>query len=105
MLSLLKPGSVLINTSRGDLIDEEALIEELQKGRIIACLDVFNNEPPSFESPFYSLPNCIMTPHLAGSINKECNRLGRQVLFELKHYLNSEPFENEVTQEMLDMIG
>lgn len=105
MLSLLKDGSVFINTSRGALVDENALIEELRTGRITAVLDVFQHEPPPKGSPFYDLPNCIITPHIAGSINEECKRLGCQALKELKHYLTGEPFENEVTQEMLDKIA
>jgi phosphoglycerate dehydrogenase-like enzyme len=90
MLSRMKDGAVLINTSRGPLIDEEALLNELRTGRIYACLDVFNIEPPPEESEFYKLKNCIITPHIAGSINNECYRLGRQILKEIKHYLAGE---------------
>ncbi|MFB0523189.1 MAG: hydroxyacid dehydrogenase, partial [Candidatus Bathyarchaeia archaeon] len=81
MLSRMKDGAVFINTSRGALVDEEALLDELRFGRITVCLDVFNQEPP-LEIDFYSLPNCIITPHIAGSINEECKRLGHQILKE-----------------------
>ncbi|MCW4020659.1 MAG: hydroxyacid dehydrogenase, partial [Candidatus Bathyarchaeota archaeon] len=79
-LSLMKDGATFINTSRGALVDEEALIDELRIGRITAVLDVFQEEPPPKESLFYSLPNCIITPHIAGSASGETKRLGRQAL-------------------------
>lgn len=105
MLSRMKDGAVLINTSRGPLIDEEALLDELQSGRIYACLDVFNIEPPPEKSKFYGLKNCVITPHIAGSINNECYRLGQQVLRELKHYLAGESLELEITKDLIDKIA
>ncbi|MEM4139988.1 MAG: hydroxyacid dehydrogenase [Nitrososphaeria archaeon] len=105
MLSKIKNGATIINTSRGPLIDEEALINELKTERIYACLDVFNNEPPPEESEFYKLKNCIITPHIAGSINNECYRLGQQVLKEIKHYLAGEKFDIEITKEAIETIA
>jgi len=65
-LAMLPDGAVLINTARGSLIDEEALIAELRTGRIWAGLDVTESEPPGEDSPLRSLPNVILTPHVAG---------------------------------------
>ncbi|MBC7091355.1 MAG: hydroxyacid dehydrogenase, partial [Nitrososphaeria archaeon] len=104
-LSRMKDGATIINTSRGPLIDEEALINELKTERIYACLDVFNNEPPQEKSDFYKLKNCIITPHIAGSINNECYRLGQQVLREIKHYLAGEKFEIEITKDKIETIA
>jgi D-3-phosphoglycerate dehydrogenase len=64
---LMKPTSVLVNTSRGEVIDEEALVNALQKGKIAgACLDVYEHEPPK-DSPLLKLPNVVLTPHIGAS--------------------------------------
>ena len=78
---------------------------ELQTGRLFACLDVTDPEPPVAGSPLYSLPNCILTPHVAGSTEAECLRLGDQIVVELCRYLAGEPFENEITEELSKTIG
>jgi len=64
-LSLMKPGAVILNTSRGPLIDEAALVAALAEGRIGgAGLDVFDTEPLPADHPFRTLPNVVATPHL-----------------------------------------
>lgn len=65
-LPTLKDGCLLINTARGMLIDEPALIRELSTGRISACLDVTDPEPCAQDSPLRTLPNVLLQPHLAG---------------------------------------
>jgi len=102
---LMRDGSFFINAARGALVDETALIAELESGRISACLDITDPEPPVEGSPLYRLPNCILTPHIAGSNGSECLRLGEQVVRELERYLAGHPFENEITEEMLQVIG
>ena len=104
-LALMRDGRFFINPGRGALVDEAALLAELHSGRLNACLDVTDPEPPVEGSPFYSLPNCILTPHIAGSTEAECLRLGDQVLKELRHHLAGEPFENEITEELSRLIG
>jgi len=105
-LALMKDGAFFLNSGRGALVDEEALIAELKSGRINACIDVSDPvEPPVEGSPLYNLPNCVLTPHIAGAVGKECYRLGNQVVKELRHYLNGEPFENEITEELAKIIG
>lgn len=65
-LSLMKPGSLLVNTSRGPVIDEEALAEALEKGPLGgAALDVLTEERPAAEHPLYHFENVILTPHIA----------------------------------------
>ena len=103
--ALMRDGTFFINPARGALVDEPALIAELQSGRLTACLDVTDPEPPVEGSPFYSLPNCILTPHVAGSTESECLRLGDQVVRELERHLAGKPFENEITEELLRVIG
>ena len=104
-LALLQDGAYFINPGRGALVNHDALIAELETGRIAACLDVTDPEPPPEGSPLYTLPNCILTPHVAGSLNDECLRLGNQVLEELTRLVEGRPFENEVTPEALRRMG
>jgi D-3-phosphoglycerate dehydrogenase len=67
-LALMKPTAIIVNTARGNIIDEEALIAALQEKRIGgAALDVFANEPPGIDHPLVKLDNCTVTPHLAGT--------------------------------------
>ena len=68
----MKDGAMLINTGRGGLIDEKALIDELHSGRISAAIDVFENEP-NINPEFFSLPNIILTPHI-GSMTIEAQK-------------------------------
>jgi len=71
-LSLLPQGAWLINVGRGALLDEAALIASLEAGRLgAACLDVFEQEPLPEESPLWSLPNVLISPHLAGLTTPE----------------------------------
>jgi phosphoglycerate dehydrogenase-like enzyme len=65
-LDLLRPGSVFVNVSRGPIVDPDALIERLQRGDIVAGLDVFDPEPIPADSPIKTLPNVFLSPHIAG---------------------------------------
>ncbi|MEM4436213.1 MAG: 2-hydroxyacid dehydrogenase [Thermosphaera sp.] len=62
----VKKGALIVNTSRGPIVDEEALIERLKTGEIYAALDVFEKEPLPLDSPLIGLDNVILTPHLGG---------------------------------------
>jgi phosphoglycerate dehydrogenase-like enzyme len=64
-LALMKPTAYIVNTARGPLIDQEALLDVLSKGKIAgAALDVYDDEPLPADSPFLSLPNTVLAPHL-----------------------------------------
>jgi len=97
-LALMKDNALFINVARGALVDENALVRELERGRITAFLDVTDPEPPEEGHPFYSLPNCILTPHIAGSFGDECYRLGKATLNEIEQYLKGEAVENEISR-------
>ncbi|MAV38591.1 MAG: hypothetical protein CMJ59_24400 [Planctomycetaceae bacterium] len=77
-LELMKSSSVLINVARGEIVDEQALIEALQTGQIAgAGLDAFEVEPLPLEHPFFEMPNVLMTPHTAGGSRGTSRRRGR----------------------------
>lgn len=105
-LPLLKDGALLINTARGMLIDEEALIKELQTGRITACLDVTDPEPPAADSPLRTLPNVILMPHMAGGHTVNGRRMmGRNVITEIYNFLIKGKLQTEVHGDMLDHMA
>jgi D-3-phosphoglycerate dehydrogenase len=79
-IELMKPGVYLINTARGKVIDEEALIKALQTGKIkAAALDVFEKEPLSTDNPLCIMDNVILTPHLSASNLEGMQRMAIQV--------------------------
>jgi phosphoglycerate dehydrogenase-like enzyme len=103
-LALMKDDALLINTARGSLIDEAALVAELQRGRLFAFLDVTDPEPPAADSPLRHLDNVVVTPHLAGCI-EDCGRLGEMAVEELRRHFAGESPLYEVTADMLARIA
>ncbi|ONK10527.1 hydroxyacid dehydrogenase [Streptomyces sp. MP131-18] len=80
-LALMRPGATLINTARASLVDRQALIGELSTGRITAILDV--PDIRGADDPLFRLPNALLTPHLAGSVGTELDRLAENALDEV----------------------
>jgi phosphoglycerate dehydrogenase-like enzyme len=95
-LALMKDGATLINTARGGLVDHDALISELTSGRIHAVLDTTEPEvlPPT--SPLYRLPNVLLTPHIAGSLGSETQRLADHIVDEVERYARGQPLRHRV---------
>lgn len=101
-LAKMKKDAVLINTARGSIIDETALYEHMKAGNLkYACLDVYDPEPPAADNPLRTLPNVIMTPHLAGLANNGLKKVGQHAAEEIEKFLRGEPMLAEVTKEML----
>ncbi|TDF91216.1 hydroxyacid dehydrogenase [Paenibacillus piri] len=103
-LSLLRDGALLINTARGDLIDEAALVEELKKNRFYAALDVFVLEPLRADSELRRMDNVIVRPHLAGVNPDSRLRIGTMMVEEIKRFYNGDPLRFEVREEQLDIM-
>lgn len=93
----MKPGSVLINVSRGEVVDEDALVDALRSGKLRgAGLDVFRREPLPPSSPLWDLPNVIMTPHVAGSREGNIGILTEIFRDNLAKFIRGEPIPNVV---------
>ncbi len=96
-LRMMKPDAVIINTSRGGIIDEKALFEVMSNGHLYgAGLDVFEQEPPSSEHPLLSLPNVVATPHAAGGTRETQEKSALQVAQQVLDVLNGLPPANQV---------
>ncbi|MBN1267614.1 MAG: hydroxyacid dehydrogenase [Anaerolineales bacterium] len=103
-LALMKDNALIVNTARGTLIDEQALIKELRKDRFFAFLDVTDPEPPAPDSPLRTLPNVVVTPHIAGCI-ENCNQLGELAVEEMRRFFAGEPAVYQITKEILERIA
>jgi phosphoglycerate dehydrogenase-like enzyme len=104
-LSMLKDGAIFINTARSWLVDEAALLEELRRRRIVAALDVFDQEPLAADSPFRSLPNVYLLPHVAGGSQQTAARQGRLIVDELRRFFGGEALKYPVRLDMLQTMA
>ncbi len=92
VLASMKPTALLINTARGAVLDEAALADALNEGRIAgAGIDVMTEEPPKADHPLLSAKNCIMTPHIAWASRDARIRLIRIVAENLQAFLDGHP--------------
>ena len=83
----MKKGVRLVNCARGELLNEAAVVEALQSGQLGgAALDVYSNEPLK-DSPLMTLPNVMLTPHIAGSTNEAQEAVGVQIALQVREYL------------------
>lgn len=99
LLSNLKPGSILINVSRGELVEEDALIRALTDGRLAgAGLDVARTEPPTPGSPLLTLPNVVLTPHSAAFTDEALAAVRGQAIDEVVRVLSGSPPQHPVPQ-------
>ena len=103
---MFKDGALFINTARGMLVDEKALVRELETGRIFACIDVTDPEPPAPDHPFRKLENVILTPHIAGgSTFNGRQMLGDNSIREVYNYLTKGLIKYDIKEEMLDLMA
>lgn len=95
-LRMMEPGSMLINTARGGVIDEDALAEVLAEKRIRAVLDVFTQEPLQVDSPLRSLDNVILIPHMAGPTLDRRAAAALAVAEDIERLFNGEELLHEI---------
>ncbi len=102
----MPPYATFINTGRGAQVREDDLVRALsERADLTAVLDVTYPEPCALDHPFYTLPNCFMTPHIAGSLGGEVVRMAEYMVSEFEKYIAGEPCRYEVTAEMLETMA
>jgi len=94
-LALLAPGAIIVNVARGAVVDESALVNVLESGHLGgAALDVFAEEPLSPNSPFWTMPNVLVSAHSAATSDRENERITDIFCDNLRRYLAGEPLLN-----------
>lgn len=102
-IAQMKEGARIINTARGGLIDEAALIEGLQSGKIAgAALDVFAEEPLAANNPLLKMDNVIITPHLAASTVEAQRDVGTQIIVQMLDALRGVDYRNALNMPIVD---
>jgi phosphoglycerate dehydrogenase-like enzyme len=103
-LARMRPGSYLVNTARGGLVHEEALVAALREGRLAgAALDVFDPEPPLPDNPLFGLPNVVLMPHVAAGTRDAFMEKQGFIFDNLARFWRGEPVENLV--DLSDAAG
>ncbi|MBQ9086701.1 MAG: hydroxyacid dehydrogenase [Clostridia bacterium] len=104
--SSMVPYATFLNTGRGAQVVEAELVRILrERPDLTAVLDVTDPEPADLSHPFYTLPNCFLTPHIAGSLGNEVARMGEYMAEELVRYLEGSRTDYEVTLNMLETMA
>ena len=104
-LKLLKDGAILVNTARGSIINEQDLIDELKTGRIFACIDVTQQEPPIKENELRNLDNCVLTPHIAGAYTNGLKRVALHACEETERLISGNKMRAEVNLDNLSNLA
>lgn len=103
---LLKERAVIVNTSRGTIFDEEALIQLLRdRKKTFACIDVTEVEPPAEDNELRFLENVNLTPHLAGTAANGRRRIALHICEETERFMNGEKMRTEIDRDMLSKMA
>jgi phosphoglycerate dehydrogenase-like enzyme len=98
-LSRMKAGALLVNVSRGSVVDHDALVDALEDGRVRAALDVTDPEPLPAGHRLWQAPNLLISPHVGGASNAMWPRAYRVVRDQLERYARGLPLQNQVSGE------
>lgn len=106
LLASMKDGALFVNTSRGSIVDQDALLAQLKSGRINAYLDVYQQEPLPADSELHQLSNVLLTPHISvgQTINGGFER-GNYIVNQLYSYWQTGKLQHEALQDMLHMMA
>lgn len=105
LLGMMKDGALLVNTSRGTVLDEEALGREVMSGRLRAALDVFKEEPPAMDSPLRKSENVLLIPHMAGPTIDQRAAAARFTIEDIERMMKGEPLQHEITQKRASVMS
>ncbi|RME30770.1 MAG: hydroxyacid dehydrogenase, partial [Thermoflexia bacterium] len=98
----MTPGVLLVNTARGELVDEGALIAALESGRVAgAALDVVEGEPIGPDHPLLRFPNVLIVPHIAAYTRETLRRMGEKVISDVERVLRGEVPDDVVNPEVI----
>lgn len=105
-LSLIKKGALFVNTSRGAVLNQADLTEELKTGRFSAFLDVYEKEPPEENDPLFDIPNLIMMPHMGGPTPDLRKYIAHDLLIESKEFIdNGGELKHEISKEKAEQMS
>lgn len=101
----LAPGTVVVNTARADIVDQEALFARALRGEITYYTDVTQPEPLPADHPAHRSPSVFITPHIAGPTQQSLRRMSLHSLSEIGRFLRGEPLTAEVTPDRYDLLA
>jgi len=104
LLNLMRQGALFVNTARGKTVDEKALENILNSGKIYGVLDVFESEPLPMESKLRGLDNVILMPHMAGLTYDRRESVGLALAEDIKHMLDNKPLSCEISRDYAAMM-
>ena len=105
LMEKLRPDSILMNTARGEVVDEDAMEQLLAEGRFFAMLDVYSQEPLPVDSKLRSLPNVMLTPHLGGPTIDMREYIVCQFAKDIKAFSENKPMKNEIGPEAISRMS
>jgi len=106
LLSMIKDGALFLNTARGAVVDEAAMIEELKKERFTALLDVYETEPPARDNPLYTMKNVYMMPHKAGPTRDIYPDIARALINEAYNFVTKgEALSHEIHRSVAEKMS